>query len=225
MSKTKTMSEPIISDGSEECDNCRATRKIPCVTCQSKGFVKKFKTELLKCDVCAGTGRMSAPCLTCSGTGTATRSMRYEDKGGQGVIDQEGILFTAKRTQTVSVLLKNTDEVVGKYHVLVTLRDGKSTNAKGSVTLGPGETGPASVSFFPVSSKGGYPASYEIIPEDLQAPCTACVAKGRTERTCVACQGAGQASGQRQIAETCGNCAGSGEIRCGKCKGLGRIRA
>ena len=226
LKKTKPMSELVTSAGlDEECDNCKAKGRIPCVTCQSKGFVKKFRTEQLKCDVCTGVGTVSAPCLACSGTGNASRKLRYEDQGGQGAIDQQGILFGAKRTQIVSVLLKNTDEVVGKYQVHVTLRDGKSTNARGSVTLRPGESAPVALSFFPVSSKDGYPASYEIIPEEVQTSCTVCAAKGKTQRACGACQGVGQAASQRQVAETCGNCAGAGEVRCGKCKGEGRIRA
>ncbi|MGI0080330.1 MAG: hypothetical protein ACRECH_11980 [Nitrososphaerales archaeon] len=226
LNKQKPMTELVTSAGSEEeCDNCKSAGKVQCVYCQSKGFVKKFKTEQLKCDVCAGAGKMSTPCLACSGTGTATRKLRYEDKGGQGAIYQQGILFNAKRTQTVSVLLKNTDEIAGKFEVLVTLRDGKSTNAKASVTLRPDESAPVALSFYPVSSKDGHPARYEIIPEEVQETCNVCAAQGRIERTCLACQGIGQAQSQRQIPEICSNCAGAGQTRCSKCKGAGRVRA
>ncbi len=225
MNKSKPMTALVTSAGSEvECDNCRSTGKIQCAACQSKGFVKKFKTEQLKCDVCAGSGTISVQCLTCSGTGTSTRRLRYEDKGGQGAIYQQGLLFSAKRTQTVSVLVKNNDDLAGKFEVIVTLADGKSTSAKGSVNLRPGETAPIALPLFPISSKDGYRASYEIIPEEVETACTSCSAKGRLEKTCLACQGVGQAASQRQIAESCSSCAGVGQIRCAKCKGSGRVR-
>ncbi len=225
LSKTKPLDQAITSTSSEQdCDNCRASGKILCITCQGKGFVKKLITEQIKCDACAGIGKLSVPCLACAGTGSTSKKLRFEDKGGQGVLHQEGILYNAKRTETVSVLVKNSDEVVGRYQVSVTLKDGKNTNAKGALTLKPGETAPVALSFS-VSDKDGYPASYEIIPDQLQIPCVTCTSKGMIEKTCAACQGTGEAPSQRQASEICSVCSGAGEKSCSKCSGSGRVRA
>lgn len=226
ISKSKPVTCVISNESSQdECGSCRSGGKVSCAICQSKGFVKKFKAEQQKCDVCSGTGTMSSSCISCSGTGTATRRLKYEEKGGQAAIEQRGILMGAKRTQIVSVVVKNTDDIVGKYTVVVTLRDGRSTSSKGTVNLRPGESSPVALSFFPVMHKDGYPASYEIIPEEVEVACKACNSQGRIEKTCASCQGIGQARIQRESVEVCVNCSGAGEVRCKKCNGTGRIKS
>lgn len=204
----------------KDCPACLGKGSAGCSTCKSEGKLQSAVEKTGPCPQCNGSGSVRAACLQCNGTGTIQRPLRYNVTGAS--TESHWSLFPFGWHQTVSVVVRNLEQMAGKFVVRATIADPSHQSKELPLSLGPGATRQANLTF-KLAGKGLFDPSYEIEPEVIPFTCITCQGEGTQTRPCAVCGGTGQVKETTRIEVVCNTCGGKGSTTCSVCKGVGRV--